>query len=155
MQFVLNKLGIPCVLIHGLQTSGTPEAHMWNAVRIGEEWYVVDATWDDPVGLDANGNIKVSGQNGLDGAETETYLLVGQDVTAANWKPSGHVSTGEKEFSYPEIALVSYGSSVLDRNGLKVISSESTMDGQESTVYHISYNGKGLVESAKTASISW
>ena len=149
MQMVLNELDIPCVLIHGLQTSGTPEQHMWNAVRIGTEWYVVDATWDDPVGLDANGKIKNTGVNGLDGTETETYLLVGQDVTAANWKPSGYVSTGEKEFTYPEIALVSYGSSALERSGLKVTAARSTMGGQVSTVYHVSYNGKGLVESAK------
>lgn len=149
MQLVLNKLGIPCVPVHGLQTSGTPEAHMWNAVQIGNEWYVVDATWDDPVGLDANGNIKASGQNGLDGAETETYLLVGQDVVAANWKPSGYVSNSATEFTYPEIALASYGSSVLDRGGLKVVSAADTMEGNESTVYHVSYNGMGLVESAK------
>ncbi|MCH5351893.1 MAG: hypothetical protein J1E06_00240, partial [Acutalibacter sp.] len=100
MQMVLNRLGIPCVPIHGLQTSGTPEAHMWNAVQIDGTWYVVDATWDDPVGLDANSNIKASGWNGLDGAETETYLLVGQDITGTNWRPSGYVSTGTMEFAY-------------------------------------------------------
>ena len=149
MQMVLNRLGIPCVPIHGLQTSGTPEAHMWNAVQIGGAWYVVDATWDDPVGLDANGNIKASGWDGLDGAETETYLLVGQDVVGANWRPSGFVSTGTMEFTYPDIALSSFGGGMLEKNGLTVTYADSEMEDTNSTVYHVSYNGKGLVESAK------
>ena len=149
MQLILNRLGIPCVPIHGLQTSGTPEAHMWNAVRIEWSWYVVDATWDDPVGLDANGNIKSSGRNGLDGAETETYLLAGQDVVGANWRPSGYVSTGTMEFSYPEISLVSFSGGRLEKNGLTVTYADSHMEETESTVYHVSYNGKGLVGSAK------
>ena len=150
MQLVLNRLGIPCVPIHGLQTSGAPEAHMWNAVRVAGDWYVVDATWDDPVGLDANGNIISSGRNGLDGTETETYLLVGQNVVGENWKPSGYVSTGTMEFTYPEIALVSLGGGRLEKNGLTVTYADSRMESTESTVYHVSYNGKGLVESAKT-----
>ena len=149
MQLILNRLGIPCVPIHGLQTSGTPEAHMWNAVKIGDEWYAVDATWDDPVGLDANGNIISSGQNGLDGAEMETYLLVGQDVVGANWQPSGYVSTGTMEFEYPDIALVSFGGGMIEKSGLTVTYADSRMEGAESTVYHVSYNGKGLVASAK------
>ena len=52
LQVCLKKLGVECVLIHGVQTKGTPEDHMWNAVNIPENnedhWYVVDATWDDP-----------------------------------------------------------------------------------------------------------
>ena len=149
MQMVLNRLGIPCVPIHGLQTSGTPEAHMWNAVQIAGEWYAVDATWDDPVGLDANGNIKVSGQNGLDGCETETYLLVGQDIVGAHWQPSGYVSTGAMEFTYPDIALVSFGAGMIEKNGLTVTYADDLMEGTESTVYRVSFNGNGLVESAK------
>ena len=54
MQVCLTQLGVDCVLIHGVQSSGTPEDHMWNAVNIPDEdgtdrWYVVDATWDDPL----------------------------------------------------------------------------------------------------------
>ena len=149
MQLVLNRLGIPCVPVHGLQTSGTPEAHMWNAVQVGEAWYVVDATWDDPVSLDENGNIRVSGRTGLDGNEIETYLLVGQDVVGANWKPSGYVSDGTMEFQYPDISLVSLGGGRIERGGLSVTYAEDLMEGTQSTVYRISFNGDGLVEAAK------
>lgn len=150
-QYVMNELGLPCVLIHGVQTSGEPEAHMWCAVWLADAgaWYVVDPTWDDPVGLDADGNIKAAGIGGADGGETETYLLVGQDVVGAHWKPSGYVSTGAMEFTYPDIALNSYGAGTLERSGLKVVSQDSSMEGVSSTVYHVSFNGDGLVQAAK------
>ena len=148
-QYVLNELNIPCVLIHGVQTSGEPEAHMWCAVRLSGAWYVVDPTWDDPVGLDAAGNIKATGKDGDDGYENEKYLLVGQNVVGANWQPSGYVSSSVTAFGYPEIALMSYGSGVLEQNGLKVEYANDTMEGGASTVYHVSFNGDGLVEAAK------
>ena len=150
-QYVMNELGIPCVLIHGVQTSGEPEAHMWCAVWLADAgaWYVVDPTWDDPVGLDADGRIKTTGINGEDGGETETYLLVGQDVVGAHWRPSGYVSTSATAFTYPDIALNSYGAGTLERNGLKVVSMDSSMEDTPSTVYHVSFNGDGLVQSAK------
>ena len=149
MQLVLNKLGIPCVLVCGFQTSGESEAHMWNEVLIGGAWYVVDATWDDPVTLDARGNIKTTGINGLDGGERETYLLVGRDTVGGDWKPSGYVSTGSMEFVYPDISPVAFGASMMEENGLTVTWAEDTMEGTESTVYRISYQGDGLVEAAK------
>ena len=37
-----------------MQTVGTPGGngveHSWNMVRLGGEWYCVDAAWDDPIG---------------------------------------------------------------------------------------------------------
>ena len=149
MQLILNELGIPCVPVHGIQTSGEPEKHMWNAVQIGDEWYVVDATWDDPVVLDENGKIKTTGENGVDGYETVTYLLVGQDITAANWRPSGYVSTGAMEFKYPEIAMTSLNSNVIHNGGLTVTVTDGNMESVKSSVYQVSFNGDGLVAAAK------
>lgn len=156
-QYVMNKLDIPCVLIHGFQTSGEPEAHMWCAVWLkGSEdaegaWYVVDPTWDDPVKLDASGHIikdKVddpeTGEK-KDGGERTDYLLVGQSVVGEHWKPSGYVSTSATEFTYPEISQSSYG----EINGLQVTYADSTMEDVDSTVYHVSFNGDGLVQSAE------
>ena len=31
---------IPCVTVYSL-------THMWNQVKIGNQWYLLDATWDD------------------------------------------------------------------------------------------------------------
>ena len=149
MQLILNKLGIDCVLVHGIQSSGEPEAHMWNAVKLDGEWSVVDATWDDPIALDKNGNIKTTGIKGVDGGENETYLLVGKDIIGRNWHESGIVSSGNKEFKYPEISEISYGARSFEKNGLKVVYEDDLMEESKSTVYRISFNGDGLTESAK------
>lgn len=42
--YVLSKAGIPAIY-----TSSRAMNHAWNMVKIGENWYHVDVTWDDPV----------------------------------------------------------------------------------------------------------
>lgn len=42
-QYLMQQLGIPCYYCTGY--SG--EDHAWNIVRIGDEYYNVDTTWDD------------------------------------------------------------------------------------------------------------
>ena len=157
-QMILNEMGIPCVPIHGTQTSGTPEQHMWCAVYIDDDkgtgWYVVDPTWDDPIVdpivLPAD-SVEPDGEShpGVDGGECDTYFMVGNDVIGANWIPSGYVSTGTKEFRYPSIAPRSYGSGQFESNGLVVTYDDKVMEGTLSTVYHISYQGKGLYEAQR------
>jgi|GEM_PF-3557637 len=46
----MNRLGIPCQYVTGLgvNSSGSSEAHAWNRIQIGGEWYQVDTTWADP-----------------------------------------------------------------------------------------------------------
>lgn len=49
MQLLLNGLGVDCVGITGLgfDDDGSEELHMWDAVKISDNWYYVDPTWDD------------------------------------------------------------------------------------------------------------
>ena len=42
---MLQKLNIPVKLISGL---GSGEAHIWNMVKLGDYWFHLDTTWDDP-----------------------------------------------------------------------------------------------------------
>lgn len=42
-----TEAGIPCRVITGTAKGGL---HAWNIVKIGDYWYNIDATWDDPVG---------------------------------------------------------------------------------------------------------
>lgn len=42
-QYIMTKLGIPCYFVGG--TAG--ESHAWNIVKLGDEYYNVDLTWDD------------------------------------------------------------------------------------------------------------
>ncbi len=70
-----DEAGIPCVLVDGYartSTSACGEAHMWNYVQVGKNWYGADVTWNDP---------KVAGISGaISGYESEKWLLVGSDT---------------------------------------------------------------------------
>lgn len=46
MYKMLTEAGIPARYVCG--QAGT--RHAWNIVKVGDKWYFVDATWDDPVG---------------------------------------------------------------------------------------------------------
>lgn len=51
--FLLQKLGIDVVYIVGYAGVGEQSNwgyHAWNKVRIEDEWYNVDPTWNDPIG---------------------------------------------------------------------------------------------------------
>ncbi len=153
LQLCLSKLGIECVVIHGLQTKGTPEDHMWNAVKIDGKWYAVDATWDDPVSADYQGVRDVS-TLGEDKKENTNYLLVGQNIIGEYWRPSGYVSTGSFEFTYPTIETSSfngdtaYGSS----DGLRVDYSAgrgSMEDGTPAGVFTVTFQGLNMTKAAE------
>ena len=43
-QLALRYFGIPCLYIYG---TGDGEAHAWNLVKLGKDWYHYDPTWQD------------------------------------------------------------------------------------------------------------
>lgn len=45
VQYLLGALGVDCLYVRGGTDRGS---HAWNLVRIGGDWYHVDATWGDP-----------------------------------------------------------------------------------------------------------
>lgn len=47
MQLMLQMVGIPAMRVIGM---GKNEAHAWNLVKLGNDWYHIDATWNDPKG---------------------------------------------------------------------------------------------------------
>ena len=49
MQLLCCGLGVDCVGITGVgyDSDGSQDLHMWNAVMLDENWYLVDPTWDD------------------------------------------------------------------------------------------------------------
>ncbi|MEL7607769.1 MAG: stalk domain-containing protein [Sedimentibacter saalensis] len=52
---MIGKLGIPVKLVSG---TGHGEPHIWNMVKLGEHWFHMDTTWDDP--LPDNGTVSYS-----------------------------------------------------------------------------------------------
>lgn len=47
-QLFMDMVGVECITVPG--ASGIEE-HAWNMVRLDDEWYCVDMTWDDPYGV--------------------------------------------------------------------------------------------------------
>ena len=45
---MMTEAGVPCRVITG---TANGSLHAWNIVKLGDVWYNVDTTWDDPVGL--------------------------------------------------------------------------------------------------------
>lgn len=74
MKVLCDKANIPCVLVDGNASadSSASGAHMWNYVQIGDAWYGVDTTWNDPTG----GNTS----NARSDNENQNYLLVGSST---------------------------------------------------------------------------
>lgn len=74
-----RQLGIHCVLVDGparTAVNDVPEDHMWNYVRLEDQWYAVDVTWNDPY-TSRKPLDKVSGY------ESENWLLLGSNSEAA------------------------------------------------------------------------
>ncbi len=46
-KMILDRLGIECIILDGMAGGIT---HAWNCIKMDGEYYLVDVTWDDPVG---------------------------------------------------------------------------------------------------------
>lgn len=100
-KYVLNELGIPCVLVIGTGTNlqGETENHAWNYVQLQGNWYAVDTTWDDPV---------IIGGGTASEESKYKYFLVGSEVINQDHSPSGQFTEGGKTFSYPNLNNENY-----------------------------------------------
>ena len=65
MCVMLELAGIPSRVV----TGSADGPHAWNMVRIGSEWYHVDATWDDPVIADGSRQVVAHTYCGVSDAE--------------------------------------------------------------------------------------
>ena len=94
LKYVLDAIDIPCVIVSGTATNtdGQTEAHMWNYVQIGENWYAVDSTWNDPA---------IVGGGSPTHAMKTAYLCKGQSTMQNDHIPNGKVSQKSMTFTYP------------------------------------------------------
>ena len=94
-KYLMDCLGIPCSLVIGKGTNseGKTENHAWNYVQIGDYWYAVDTTWDDPV----------STTGWVSEAAKYRYFLKGSNDMVKDHIPNGQFTEGGKTFSYPAL----------------------------------------------------
>ena len=100
-KYLMDSLGIPCVIVIGTATNSTGETenHAWNYVQIGETWYAVDSTWDDPV--------MIGGGTPSDRAKYQ-YFLKGQESMQADHFPDGEFTQGGNVYEFPNLSSSDY-----------------------------------------------
>lgn len=99
-KYLMDTLGIPCTLVIGKGTNseGRTENHAWNYVQIGDDWYALDATWDDPV----------SNSGWVSQSSKYRYFLKGSNDILKDHIPSGQFTEGGKMFRYPPLSSSNY-----------------------------------------------
>ena len=99
-KYLMDSLGIQCTLVIGKGTNseGRSENHAWNYVQIGNYWYAIDTTWDDPV---TNGGF-------VSEASRYRYFLKGSNDILKDHTPSSQFTEGGKMFNYPPLSSSSY-----------------------------------------------
>lgn len=100
-KYILDELGIPCVLISGTATNsnGETESHAWNYVELEGKWYAVDVTWDDPV---------IVGDGYITSDVKYKNFLKGSDTFFETHEADGYLSPNSIEFTFPELSEEDY-----------------------------------------------
>lgn len=99
-KYLMDYLGIPCTLVIGRGTNSEEktENHAWNYVQVGNNWYAIDTTWDDPV----------SPTGWVSQSSKYRYFLKGSNDMSKDHTPSGQFTEGGKVFSYPTLSTTNY-----------------------------------------------
>ena len=99
-KYILDSLDIECILVCGnaKNSSGKTESHMWNYVKLDDNWYGIDVTWDDPIiiGGYKKNNIR------------HDYFLKGKSTFIESHSPSGKISDNGMLFKLPSLADKNY-----------------------------------------------
>lgn len=86
LKYLCDEADIPCTVV-------TSSTHMWNLVKLNNNWYVVDTTWNDNY-KDAYiaANVKDTSLN------CYNWLAIGSDRTTAIDQNSSHVESIQYDF---------------------------------------------------------
>ena len=100
-QYLLTEAGIDNIIVIGSATNSKDktESHAWNYVKINDNWYAVDVTWDDPI---------IIGGGKLTKDLKYQYFLKGKRTMTGNHVISNTFTEGGQEFEYPELNETDY-----------------------------------------------
>lgn len=102
LKYFANAAGISCEIIKGIATNseGITEKHAWNCIKLNDNWYYMDITWDDP--------IVIGGKDDQLSAISYDYFLKGEKSFSKEHNAENSFSINGKEFSYPTISQTDY-----------------------------------------------
>lgn len=100
-KYLLDGLGIESTMVigKGINSSGQSENHAWNYVKLENNWYAVDCTWDDTV---------IIGGGYIGNSSKYRYFLKGKEDMEKDHTTLGNFTQGGKEFEYPTLNNKSY-----------------------------------------------
>lgn len=101
-KYLANSAGYECELMSGTATNsnGESENHLWNCIKLNDNWYEVDPTWDDPIVIGGNGK-----------ATNEMkykYFLKGSRTFEKDHTLEYQFTENGRKFSYPNISPSDY-----------------------------------------------
>lgn len=99
-KFLMDGANIPTIIVagKGYDDAGKVERHAWNYVKLNNNWYLVDVTWDDPI---------IIGSSGLTNEYRYKYFLVGRVATKNSHVEDGNIVDNSK-FKYPTLSQYGY-----------------------------------------------
>ncbi|WP_039221932.1 immunoglobulin-like domain-containing protein [Clostridium novyi] len=131
MYELLNSVGIECKFVTGTSKK-TGVGHAWNMVKLDNEWYNLDATWDDPIS-DRNGSDSMKKEE--DKQEDElpvlhTYFNVSdkvfnKDHERGNFEKVNYPKCTATTYSYDNLNIPEYTS---DHQLIEKVSSIEKLD---------------------------
>ena len=99
-KYILDDMEIPCIVVFGTakNSSGQIESHAWNYVKLNNEWYAIDVTWDDPI---------IIGFGYLSNDIKYKYFLKGQNNFFSDHTEDGTIVRAGT-FIYPNLSETDY-----------------------------------------------
>lgn len=97
MKYLLDKVGVESIVVVG---NSKNQNHAWNLVKIDDEYYHIDATWDDPISDNGENIIQYNYFNLTDEEISKTHKWNRDEYPLANGKMYNY-------FSYNKLLIYS------------------------------------------------
>lgn len=100
-KYILDDLEIPCIIACGIakNSQNVTESHAWNYVKVDENWYALDITWNDPIINNGTGRITDEIRY--------AYFLKGSNKFFEDHFEDGNI-VGNSNFKYPTLSALNY-----------------------------------------------